>query len=255
MSNMKPECDTLLPGRKPVLEQLLEHPEKVDTVYFQKNLRAPEISQIVDVCKTARIRCRALSREELARVFPGRHQGVVARVFTPGFLDLEDLLDRALSSPLPLLLALDQVQDPGNAGVLARTMYALGFAGLIVPKNRSAYLGAAAQKASAGALSRLPVTRVVNLSRALTRCVERGHTVYCAQAGREGENIFKASLSMPAVLVLGGEEKGIRPNVVKRCGKKIFIPMPGGFDSLNVAQAGAVILGQFARLKNKPRLP
>ena len=252
MSNKRPDGDTLLWGGKPVLEQLLRDPAKVDMVYFQKNARSREVSQIVDVCRAGGIRCRALCREELVRMFPGCRQGVVARVFAPGFWDLEALLDRSVSAALPLVLALDQIQDPGNVGVLARTVYALGGAGLIVPKNRAAYLGAAARKASAGALNLLPVAKVVNLSRTLRRCAERGFTVYCAEARSGRENVFEAELSMPAVLVLGSEGKGIRPGVAKCCSRNIFIPMPVRFDSLNVAQAGAVILGQFARQAYQP---
>jgi len=86
-----------------------------------------------------------------------------------------------------------------------------------------------------------------NLSQELTRCSEAGFTVYKAEAGPDGHNIFKVTFRFPLVLVLGGEEKGVRPLVAKHCDQSVFIPMPGGFDSLNVAQAGAITLGQMAR--------
>jgi len=85
------------------------------------------------------------------------------------------------------------------------------------------------------------------LSQELARCAEAGFTVYKAEAGPEGDNVFSVSFRFPLVLVLGGEEKGVRPLVARQCDASVFIPMPGGFDSLNVAQAGAIVLGQMAR--------
>jgi len=76
---------------------------------------------------------------------------------------------------------------------------------------------------------------------------EAGFTVAKAEAGPEGRDAFRASFSFPLVLVLGGEEKGVRPGVAKRCRDSLFIPMPGGFESLNVAQAGGMILALWAR--------
>jgi len=132
-------------------------------------------------------------------------------------------------------------------GALARTLLALGGGGLIVPKHHGARLGGAASRASAGALERLPVHLCVNLARALDACADADFEVLKAEAGPEGQNLFDARFNFPAVLVLGSEEDGVRPGVAKRCARSVFIPMPGGFESLNVAQAGAVVLGQMAR--------
>ncbi|WP_461209784.1 23S rRNA (guanosine(2251)-2'-O)-methyltransferase RlmB [Desulfocurvus sp. DL9XJH121] len=237
----------LVPGRKPVLEQLSAAPDKVDTVFFQQGVRGPEITKILDLCKKSGLRYRMLPRAELARLCPGNTQGVVARVVSRGFATLDEILDEAATAPLPLLVALDQVQDPGNVGALARTLYALGGAGLIVPKDRTAYMGPAAYKASAGALARLPVAKVVNLSRALDQCQERNFTIYAATVGPRATNMYEADLSTPAVLVLGNEETGVRQGVLKRADLELTIPLARPFDSLNVAQAAAMIIAEFAR--------
>jgi 23S rRNA (guanosine2251-2'-O)-methyltransferase len=243
----EPGQDSVVPGRKPVLELLDAAPGRVDTVFLQKGARGPEISQIVEICKAARVRFRLVERAELERLFPGNTQGVAARVREADYADLGTLLRAGRQAPLPVILALDQVQDPGNVGALARTLYALGGAGLLVPKDRTAFLGGAAAKASAGALARLPVAREVNLARALDQALDQGWEVCATVADPGAGSLYAAPLRTPLVLVLGNEEKGVRPGVLKRATLRVTIPLARPFDSLNVAQAGAMVLGEFAR--------
>ena len=170
------------------------------------------------------------------------------------YTDKAQLLAAVADAPLPLLLALDQVQDPGNVGTLCRTLYALGGAGLLLPRHNSAYLGPGARRAAAGALEHLPVAQVTNLARALDSADEAGLTIYGA-GGAEGPNsldAFTDRMRLPAVLVLGNEDKGLRPGVAKRCAHMLRIPLARSFDSLNVAQAGAVLLGLAAAHSRGP---
>ncbi|MDL2207838.1 23S rRNA (guanosine(2251)-2'-O)-methyltransferase RlmB, partial [Desulfovibrio sp. OttesenSCG-928-M16] len=157
---------------------------------------------------------------------------------------------------------LDQVQDPGNAGTLARTLYAMGGAGLAVPRHNGVYLGAAAAKASAGALERLPVAKLANLNQALDAASRFGFTLYGAATARpitgaasapkvpQPLDAFAAPaprFRFPALLILGSEESGLRQSVSRRCDYLLSIPMLRDFDSLNVAQAGGILLGCFVR--------
>lgn len=239
--------ENIVMGRKPVLELVLARPGEVEQVVLRQGIQGQDIKQLTDACRKAGVRWRFLPGEVLERVVPGCRQGVAAMVFSHGFVGLDALLAGAASAPLPVVLALDQVQDPGNVGALARTLLALGGGGLIVPRDHAARLGGGASRASAGALERLPVHQAVNLGHALDACAMADFFVCQAEAGPAGSDVFRARFRFPLVLVLGGEEKGLRPGVAKRCEERYFIPMPGGFDSLNVAQAGAVVLGQMAR--------
>ncbi|WP_243439962.1 TrmH family RNA methyltransferase [Fundidesulfovibrio soli] len=239
--------DNVVMGRKPVLELVQREPAIVEQVLIRQGLQGQDIKELTNLCRDAGIRFRFLPAEALERTVPDCRQGVAAFIFGQSFVPLESLLESARHAPLPVVLALDQVQDPGNVGTLARTLLALGGGGLIVPKHHGSRLGGSASKASAGALERIPVHQCVNLSRDLEECAQEGYTIYKAEAGPEGKDVFTAQVRFPLVLVLGGEEKGVRPGVAKHCDESLFIPMPGEFDSLNVAQAGAVILGQMAR--------
>lgn len=258
----------LLPGLKPVLELLENAPERVDAVFLRKGRHGREMTRIVDLCRMAGVRFSFLEAKQFARVYEGSSQGVVARLFETGYVEWDELLAGAIDAPLPLVLALDRVQDPGNAGTLARTLYALGGAGLVSPRHNGVYLGAAAAKASAGALERLPVSKVASLGQALDRAKKLGFTIYGASGDvvppplRGGAqttapsmdvlSVPGARLRLPAVLILGGEEGGLRPGMVKRCDALLRVPMLRDFDSLNVAQAGAIIISCFARKLIKP---
>lgn len=264
----------LLPGIKPVLELLREAPERVDAVFLRKGRHSADMTAIVDACRAAGVRFSLLDPASFSRLYSGNSQGVAARLFEAGFADLDSLFDKVMDAPLPLILILDQVQDPGNAGTLARTLYALGGAGMITPRHNGVYLGAAASKAAAGALERLPVAKTANLGQAVDSAKKLGFTIYGAAAasspqkvalpdnvqhGKEKESsaralpilpvldAYSAAFRLPALLILGSEESGIRPGLEKRCDYLVSIPMLRDFDSLNVAQAGGIIISCFAR--------
>ncbi len=243
----------LLPGLKPVLELLHDDPQRIDHLFCKKGLRGREIAEIQDCCRRAGIRYTLMEPQALDRLCRDAgatetaHQGVVARLCVTSFQPLEKLLADAVRAPLPMLFALDQVQDPGNVGTLCRTLYALGCAGVILPRHNSAYLGPAARRSAAGALERLPVARVTNLARALDEAEEAGFAIYGAGLRQDSLNAFERAPVLPAVVVLGNEEKGLRPGVAKRCAQMVHIPFARPFDSLNVAQAGGILAALAAR--------
>lgn len=243
----------VLCGLKPVLELLETHPERIDAIWLRKGRRSPVTGTILDHCRAAGIRFCLTDAAFLDRMLGerARHQGIVARLFATGFADFSGLLATGADAPLPLLVALDQVQDPGNAGTLARTLHALGGAGLVIPRHNGVYLGAAARRAAAGALEQLPVAKVMNIGRAMAEARRAGWRVYGAAGeateGETGVNALAAALRLPALLVLGGEEKGLRPHVREKCDAILRIPMLRPFDSLNVAQAGAILIACLAR--------
>lgn len=248
-------ASVILPGLKPVLELLTNEPARIDSVFVRRGLRGPEATRLLDLCREAGIRFQLVDAQVLDRLCARSgeqsgaavHQGVAARLYDVGYTDYDELLASAPHAPLPLILALDQVQDAGNAGALARTLYALGGAGLVFPRHNAAFLGARARRSAAGALERLPVSRVTNLARALDEAEEAGFTIYAAATGPGSLDALTAPLQLPAVLVLGNEEHGIRPLVAKRCAAQLAIPLRRDFDSLNVAQAGGILVSCFAR--------
>jgi len=174
--NEKSDSSHPTPGRKPVLELLAARPHALDTVFLSED--ATGLGEVIGKCRELGVRFRKVRRPDLDRMFPGNHQGVVARLRGRQLIELDRLITQVRQSPFPLILALDQVRDPGNVGTLARTLLALGGAGLLFPKDRTAFIGPAAAKAAAGALDSLPLCQVVNLARALDTCAEAGLAIY-----------------------------------------------------------------------------
>lgn len=240
--------DDILPGRKPVRELIEQSPQSVDDVILRQGLRGADVDAVVAACTTAGVRYRFMPAGDMDKIYPGNHQGFLARLAAGELASLDDVLAATKNAPLPVSLALDRVQDPGNVGTLARTLFALGGGGIIVPKHEGARLGPGAAKASAGTLARLPVAKVSNLSRALDEAAEAGFTILGAAGAAQAQNVHTARPDFPIILVLGSEDEGIRAGVLKRCQTVLRIPQARPLDSINVAQAGAIILGRLASI-------
>ncbi len=175
------------------------------------------------------------------------HQGVCAEAGTYPYASSADLL----AHPSPLLLALDQVQDPQNLGSIARTAECAGAGGLIIPERRAAEVTPAVCKASAGAVEHIPVARVRNISDFLADARRAGCWCYGASAPSGGDgSLGPATVSYDTpdfsgsgvVLVLGSEGAGLRPRVAKECDQLISLPMRGRIESLGVSAAAAALL-------------
>jgi len=244
-----------LSGIKPVLELLEREPQRVDQVLVRRGKATADSSRLLDLCRAAKVRFSLVPEAALARLTGAvHHQGVIARLRETGCpVDWQTLLEQTPDAPLPLVVALDQVQDPGNVGTLIRTLYSLGGAGLLLPRHNSAFLGPGARRSAAGTLERLPLAMVTNLSRAVQEANEAGFTTYAAglshAADQECLNALASPLVLPALLVLGNEDRGIRPGVARHCHFGLNVPFLRDFDSLNVAQAGAILISCFLRLK------
>ncbi|WP_337188727.1 23S rRNA (guanosine(2251)-2'-O)-methyltransferase RlmB [Phenylobacterium sp.] len=170
------------------------------------------------------------------------HQGVALR---PAPLEDTDLGDFDVR-PGAVLLMLDQVTDPQNVGAILRSAAAFGVTGVILQDRNAPKLTGALAKAAAGAVEKTPVARVVNLSRALEELSRLGWRAV-GLAG-EAERTLDAALDgSPTVLVMGSEGDGLRRLVSEHCDELARIPMPGGFESLNVSAAAAIALYEAAR--------
>jgi 23S rRNA (guanosine2251-2'-O)-methyltransferase len=225
-------------GRNPVREAL-------------RGRRAGSVSEVWATAGASRepwlagVAVRILAAEALERrCGSGAHQGLCADVGPYRYASAEELL----SGENPLLVALDQVQDPQNLGSICRTAECAGAAGVVIPERRAAEVTAAVCKASAGAVEHLPVARVRNLADFLADARKAGCWCYGASAhGGPGERApvpydtldYRGS---GVVLVLGSEGSGLRPRVAKACGSPILPPFSGRAESLGVSAAAAAVL-------------
>ncbi|MFH0811025.1 MAG: 23S rRNA (guanosine(2251)-2'-O)-methyltransferase RlmB [Pseudomonadota bacterium] len=237
----------IVAGVNPVLEALRSRPERCNELIVAKGKRLARLEEILDLARRSGVRTRFEPPAALDRLAKGLvHQGVVALFAPRGYIELEDLLDLALTRRPALLLVLDGITDPHNLGAAARSAEAAGALGLVLPKDRAAPVTAAAQKAAAGALEYLAVARVTNLVRALEMMKKAG--LWVAGTTLEGGvSVYEADLTVDLALVIGREDKGLRHEVAKACDLLLTIPMLGRTQSLNAAQAATVVLFETLR--------
>ena len=234
-------------GRNPVLEAL-RHDGGVSKILIARGAHETQpVQAILHLAQEAGIPVEVVERRVLdMRSAGGVHQGVMAVAEPFVYATVDAVLQRAKNEPL-LVLALDSVQDPQNLGTLLRTAEAAGVHGVLLPERRAAGVTAVVEKASAGAARLLPIVRVTNLVRALNDMKATGAWV----AGVENEpsaSIYdRADLTMPLVLVLGSEGRGLGRLVRETCDLLVRLPMRGRVSSLNVAVAGSIILYEVLR--------
>jgi len=188
----------------------------------------------------------------------GNHQGIVAQVAPHDYLEIEELIAKALaSSDHPVIVVADGITDPQNLGSIVRSAEALGAQGVVIPQRRAVGITSTVLKVAAGALEYLPVARVVNLSRALGQLKEAGFWIYGTTADAE-QAIYNVDFSdrRPIVLAIGSEGDGLSLLTQKGCDHLVSIPLSGKTPSLNAANAAAICLSEISRqrLSNMLRL-
>jgi 23S rRNA (guanosine2251-2'-O)-methyltransferase len=175
------------------------------------------------------------------------HQGVCAQVGGYAYVSADELL----AKPDPLIVALDQVQDPQNLGSICRTAECAGVTGVVIPERRAAEITPAVCKASAGAVEHLRVARVRNLADFLLQAREAGCWSYGASATGKSVPYDQPDYRGGVVLVLGSEGRGLRPRVAGSCDELIALPLLGRIESLGVSAASSAILYEI--LQNRRR--
>jgi 23S rRNA (guanosine2251-2'-O)-methyltransferase len=180
--------------------------------------------------------------EKLNKMTSGNHQGVVATIGSVKYHSLVDLLESlGDTSAAPLLLLLDHITDVRNMGAIARTAECTGVTALIVPDRGSAAMNEDAIKTSSGALLRLPVCREQNFKTVVNLAKQYGYQVVAATE-KGAQHYRKVDFRQPTLLILGNEETGISPDLLKLSDVRAKLPIVGEVASLNVSVAAAVFM-------------
>ena len=225
---------------------------------IREALRGRRARQVADVWATASTAREPWLRSVAVSVCPAEeierrcgspaHQGVCADAGGYPYVGSDELL--AVASPL--IVALDQVQDPQNLGSIARTAECAGVSGLVIPERRSAEVTPAVCKASAGAVEHLKIARVRNLADLLAQAKRAGCWSYGASAPSDATVGYTVpDYSGGVVLVLGSEGAGLRPRVASSCDQLVSLPLHGRIESLGVAAAAAALL--YGILQNREK--
>lgn len=225
-----------------LIEVLTSSPRRVNKVFVDRDRRFGKIHEIVAEARRAKIPLVFVPRDKLAEL-DRNHQGAVALLSAKEFSSLDEIL---AANKNPVLVLLDEVEDPQNVGAIMRSAEAAGADGVVMPERRSTGLTDSVLSVSAGASEHLKVARVKNLAQAMDRLKEAG--VWLVGAEKDGQGLFyEFDYTVPVGLVLGSEGKGLRPLIRRQCDRVLSIPQRGRVNSLNVAAAASVFLFEVVR--------
>lgn len=236
----------LIFGIRP-LEEALAAGTTFLKVYVQKGTGEAlrHIKQMLNKAKVIYTEVPVEKLNTLARF--GNHQGVVAKISSIIYHKAEDIVAKLLGQDkAPFLIALDRVTDVRNFGAIARTAMAAGLDAIIIPEKGSATVSQEAIKASAGALLHLPVCRSQNLFQTVKHLKDEGLMVICGTE-KANKEVFYEKYTKPCLLVIGSEEDGIQPAILRLADKLVKIPMRSSLDSLNASVAAGIMMYEVIR--------
>ena len=232
---------SLIIGRQPLIESL-QSGRPIDKILFQKGVSGDAIHSIRELAKQNNVPVQYVPAEKLNSISRANHQGVIAFAALVQYMDLQQVIDHTVSrGEVPLFVILDGVTDVRNIGAIARTAVCCGAQALILPDKGVGALNEEAMKSSAGALERIHVCRVNSLMKAVDELHLNGISVYASEMTAE-KTLAQLQWKEPVAVVMGSEDKGVFPALMKICDQKFKIPMAGNFESLNVSVATGMIL-------------
>ena len=236
------------------VREALEASRPFDRILIARGRQDTRVEEIVQLARKQNIPVRFEDRGQLDRLANAKdHQGVVALAAARAPATLEDILAAANKGPdrgsKGLIVLLDGVEDPHNLGAVIRTALAAGAHGVVILERRAAGLTDTVARASAGALSHLPVAKVTNLVQTMEELKEAGY--WLVGLDERGEkNYTEVDYTSPVGIILGGEGKGLHDLTRKRCDFIVSLPTTGPVKSLNVSVAAGVVLFEALRQRH-----
>jgi 23S rRNA (guanosine2251-2'-O)-methyltransferase len=243
------EKEHLIFGIRAIIEAI-QSGVAVDKVFIQKEASGELMKDLMKVMKRFDINFSYVPVEKLNRLTPNNHQGAVATISPIGFIELEYLVDATRKSgKAPLFLILDQISDARNFGAIIRTAECTGVNGIIVQKSGSAPVNGDTVKTSAGAVFNVPICKVEHIKDAIFYLQGSGIKTVAATEKTE-HTIYDVALNEPVAIIMGSEDRGINPSVLKIVDEKAKLPLFGSIGSLNVSVACGAFLYEAVRQRS-----
>lgn len=240
------EANDYIFGLRAIIEAI-EAGKEIDKVFIKKDLSGDLAAELMERIKQYRIPLQRVPVERLNRITRKNHQGAVAMISAVTYHRLDMLVPQLYEEGLlPFIVLLDGITDVRNFGAIARTCECAGVDAVVIPMHGSVSVGADAVKTSAGALLHLPVCREKNISGAVRFLKDNGYRVVAASE-KADINYTQADYTGPVAIVMGAEDTGISPEVLRLCDTFVSIPQFGKIGSLNVSVAAGVMMYEVVR--------
>ena len=237
----RPKKNTLVIGRQAVIAAM-QSGKQLERIYLQTTVHGEVIDTIKSLAEKNLVPINKVPVEKLNGLNVSNHEGCIAVISKIQYQNLQDVISFVVEKgEVPLFVILDGITDIRNIGAIARSAFCFGVHALIIPDKGVGALNEDAILTSAGALEKMAVCRVGSLMKAVDELHLNGIKVFASEMTAE-KKLFELQLAEPCAIVLGGEEHGVYPALMKICDEQFQIPMPGDFESLNVSVANGVIL-------------
>jgi 23S rRNA (guanosine2251-2'-O)-methyltransferase len=236
-------------GKNPIIELLSNPSSEIEELYISRNDKSNDASEILKTAKSRGIKTSSLTKESLSELCDTHsHQGIAARIKDYEYHNLADIVSRTKEKGDKLLLIiLDHLEDPQNLGAIIRTADVLGAHGVVIPKDRAASVTPAVVKASSGAVSYMPVSRVVNLANVIRDLKKGGVWIVGADSSFSTSVHQEDFKNLDIALVIGNEGKGLSQKIKSECDFLVSIPQSGKVSSLNASVAAGVMIYEIIR--------
>lgn len=241
------ENSNIIYGKNPVENLLQTKKRRINRIMIAKGVKFDEkIKNIYSFAKQYKIPIQEIPRDRLDKLAPGVNQGIAASVSPIDYTEFDKLVDQLKNKTNALLVILDKVEDPHNLGSIIRTAAGAEADGIIIPKRHSSPVTPTVEKASAGTAEQIAICQVTNITAAIEDLKNNNFWIIGADADGE-KYYFEQDYKMNCALVLGGENQGISKLVKKNCDIIVKIPMSKNINSLNVANAGSILIYEIVR--------
>lgn len=233
-------------GIHPV-QEAVKSGKPIDKVMLKQGFRMESIPGLMPFLRQQNIPFQYVPVEKLNRLTSKNHQGIIALVSELEYTELDKLIPILFEQGrIPAIAVLDSITDVRNMGAIARSAECAGFDALIVPMKGTAQINAEAIKSSAGALTVIPVCRVASLPETVKFLHESGLQIIAATEKAQ-DDLYAADFTQPLALIMGAEDTGIDPALLKIADRLVKIPLFGKIQSLNVSAAAAVLFFETVR--------
>ena len=244
----RPKKSSLVIGRQAVIEAL-QSGKQLERIYLQTEARGMAVDEMKKLALQSHVPVNKVPLAKLNGFNISNHEGCVAVLAKVQYQNLQDVISYVVEKgESPLFIILDGITDIRNIGGIARTAYCCGVHAIIIPDKGVGALNEDAILTSAGALEKISVCRLSSLMKAVDELHLNGIKVFASEMTAE-KNVFDCNFKEPCAIVMGSEEKGIYPALMKICDEQFKIPMANDFESLNVSVATGIIL--FESLKQR----
>jgi 23S rRNA (guanosine2251-2'-O)-methyltransferase len=240
------ENQTQIFGIRAIIEAI-NAGETIDKIFLQKGLHGELFNELETTIRKNSINSSYVPVEKLNRLTKGNHQGAVAQISPIAFHDLETLVMQVMESGKnPLFLLLDQLSDVRNFGAIIRTAECTGVNGIVIQKKGGAPVNGDTIKTSAGAVFKIPICKVDHIKDAVFYMQSSGIKVIAATE-KTDDMLYDVSFIEPCAIIMGSEDRGINPSILKIVDAKAKLPILGEIESLNVSVACGAFLYEAVR--------